>query len=183
MPHQFKGERILMRIFLGESDRCRRGRHEGKPLWEAILLTLRDEGCAGATVTRGIAGFGASARLHTGKVLRLSSDLPLVVEVVEDEEKLDHILPVLDEMMGAGLVTMERVRVLMYRPGHLTDEELEDAERELHRADPVRPPPGEQSEDSPDERPARASEEPPGQPPVQPPGEPPKRPPPEGEGD
>lgn len=115
MPHRFKGERTLMRIFLGENDRCEAGSHKGKPLYEALLLTLRAEGCAGATVVRGIAGFGASAKLHTDKVLRLSSDLPVIVEVVDDEEKLQRILPMLDDMMGSGLITMERARVILYR--------------------------------------------------------------------
>ena len=116
MPHRFKGERTLMRIFLGESDRCRSGAHKGLPLYEAILLMLREEGCAGATVVRAIAGFGPSAKLHTGKVLRLSSDLPVIVEVVDDEENLQRFLPNLDEMMGGGLITMERAQVILYRP-------------------------------------------------------------------
>ena len=116
MPHGLRGERTLMRIFLGESDRCRSGPHKGLPLYEAILLTLREEGCAGATVVRGIAGFGPSAKLHTGKVLRLSSDLPVIVEVVDDEESLQEILPKLDDMMGGGLITLERAQVILYRP-------------------------------------------------------------------
>lgn len=113
----FLGERTLMRIFLGERDRCETGRHEGKPLWEAILLTLRERGCAGATVTRAVAGFGASARLHSDKVLRLSSDLPMVVEAVDTEEKLQELVAVLDELMGGGLITLERARVVLHRPG------------------------------------------------------------------
>ena len=120
MPHRFKGERTLMRIFLGENDRCSAGPHKGKPLYEAILLMLREEGCAGATVVRAIAGFGASAKLHTGKVLRLSSDLPVIVEVVDDEDNLQRFLPNLDEMMGGGLITMERAQVILYR----ADEEI-----------------------------------------------------------
>jgi len=115
MTERFEGERTLMRIFLGESDHCATGPHRGKPLYEAILLTLRDEGCAGATVVRGIAGFGASARLHTSKVLRLSNDLPIIVEVVDDEAVLQRILPRLDEVMGGGLITLERAHVVMYR--------------------------------------------------------------------
>lgn len=115
MTKRFEGERTLMRIFLGESDRCPVGPHKGKPLYEAVLLTLREHGCAGATVVRGIAGFGPSAKLHTAQVLRLSSDLPVIVEVVDEEESLQEILPLLDEMMGGGLVTMERARVVMYR--------------------------------------------------------------------
>jgi hypothetical protein len=115
MTEGFRGERTLMRIFLGESDRCASGPHKGRPLYEAILLTLREEGCAGATVVRAIAGFGPSAKLHTGKVLRLSTDLPVIVEVVDEEEKLQRILPWLEEVMGGGLITMERARVIFYR--------------------------------------------------------------------
>lgn len=116
MSQRFEGERTLMRIFLGESDRCQSGAHEGEPLHEAILLLLRERGFAGATAVRAVAGFGASARLHTGKVLRLSTDLPVIVEVVEREEKIQEVLPELDEMMGGGLITLERARVIMYRP-------------------------------------------------------------------
>jgi len=115
MPHWFEGERTLMRIFLGESDRCPSGPHKGKALYEAILLTLREEGCAGATVVRAIAGFGPSATLHTGRVLRLSSDLPVIVEVVDDEETLQRMLPQLEGIMGGGLITLEKARVVMYR--------------------------------------------------------------------
>jgi len=106
-----------MRIFLGEADRAGSGPHKGLPLYEAILLTLREEGCAGATVVRAIAGFGPSATLHTDKVLRLSSDLPVIVEVVDEEENLQRILPLIDELMGGGLITMERAKVILYRPG------------------------------------------------------------------
>lgn len=116
MPHGLTGERTLMRIFIGESDRCGAGDHEGRPLYEAILLTLRERGLAGATVLRGIAGFGASSRLHTDRVLRLSGDLPVVVEVVEREEAIQEILPVLDELIEGGLITLERARVILYRP-------------------------------------------------------------------
>lgn len=115
MTERFRGERTLMRVFLGESDRCRVGPHSGKPLYEAILLTLRERGFAGATVVRGMAGFGASARIHTGKILRLSTDLPVIVEVVEEESRIQEVLPVLDEMIGGGLVTLERARVILYR--------------------------------------------------------------------
>lgn len=115
MTRSFEGERTLMRIFIGESDRCPDGPHKGLPLFEAILLTLRDEGCAGATVVRAIAGFGASAKLHTGKVLRLSTDLPIIVEVVDDEERLQDVLPAMDAIMGGGLITLEKARVVMYR--------------------------------------------------------------------
>lgn len=116
MVERFEGERTLMRVFLGESDRAASGPHAGKPLYEAILLTLRERGFAGATVVRGIAGFGASARLHTGKVLRLSSDLPVIVEVVETEERVREVLPELDRMVGGGLITLERAHVITYRP-------------------------------------------------------------------
>jgi len=118
MPHGFHGERTLMRIFLGESDRCLTGPHKGKALYEAILLMLREKGCAGATVVRAIAGFGPSAKIHTGRVLRLSTDLPVIVEVVDDEDNLQRILPELDEMMGGGLITMERAHVILYRSGN-----------------------------------------------------------------
>lgn len=116
MPHRFRGERTLMRIFIGESDRCRSGPHQGRPLYEAILRTLRERGFAGATVVRGIAGFGASARVHTEKILRLSSDLPVIVEVVEKESRIQEVLPELDAMIGGGLITLERARVILYRP-------------------------------------------------------------------
>ncbi len=115
MTRRFEGDRTLMRIFLGESDRCPEGPHKGKPLYEALLLTLREEGCAGATVVRAIAGFGPSARLHTDKVLRLSTDLPIIVEVVENEEVLKCILPTLDRLMGGGLITLEKAHVVLYR--------------------------------------------------------------------
>jgi len=114
--HGLTGERTLMRIFFGESDRCDGGAHRGKPLHDAIVRVLRERGLAGATVLRGIAGFGASARVHTARVLELSLDLPMVVEVVDTEEKIQAVLPALDGMIGGGLVTLERVRVILYRP-------------------------------------------------------------------
>jgi hypothetical protein len=123
MSHRFTGERTLMRIFLGESDRCTDGPHSGKPLYEAILLALRERGFAGATVLRGIAGFGASTKLHTDRVLRLSGDLPVVVEVVEREEEIQAVLPLLDEMIDGGLITLERARVILYRPARPVDED------------------------------------------------------------
>jgi len=128
MAHRFRGERTLMRIFIGESDRVEKGPHKGKPLYMGLVLTLRERGFAGATVLRGIAGFGASARLHTDRVLRLSVDLPLVVEVVETEEKIQEILPELDQLIGGGLVTLEKARVLLYRPAGLPQ-----TGRSLHR--------------------------------------------------
>jgi len=111
MPHGFKGERTLMRIFIGESDK-----YHGKPLYEALLEKFREKGLAGATVIRGVAGFGASSVVHTEKVLRLSLDLPLIIEVVETEEAIQRILPDLDDMIGGGLITLERAQVILYRP-------------------------------------------------------------------
>lgn len=117
MTRHFEGERTLMRIFIGESDRCEEGPHAGKPLYEALLTLLRERGFAGATVLRGIAGFGANAKIHTDRILRLSSDLPIVVEVVETAEKIDEVRPELDRMIGGGLITLERAHVVLYRPG------------------------------------------------------------------
>jgi PII-like signaling protein len=108
LPH----EAVLLRIFLGESDRWGH-----KPLYEAIVLKAREVHLAGATVLRGPMGFGKSSRLHTAKILRLSMDLPLVIEIVDTEEKIQSFLPVLDEMMGGGLVTLEKVKVIDYRAG------------------------------------------------------------------
>lgn len=109
---RFEGERTLMRIFIGESDK-----HHGKPLYEAIVIRLRERGIAGATVLRGVSGFGASSTIHSDKILRLSLDLPIVIEVVEKEETIREILPDLDEMIGGGLITLERAHVIMYRHG------------------------------------------------------------------
>ena len=102
----------LLRIFLGESDRW-----HGRPLYEAIVLKARELHLAGATVLRGPMGFGANSRLHTAKVLRLSEDLPMVIEIVDSREKVDGILPALEEMMAGtgGLVTLENVEVIRYR--------------------------------------------------------------------
>ena len=117
MTEKFRGERTLMRVFIGESDRCVAGTHKGRPLYEALLLFFRERGFAGATVVRGMAGFGASARLHTDRVLRLSTDLPVIVEVVEEEDRIQEVLPELDVMIGGGLVTLEKARVILYRLG------------------------------------------------------------------
>ena len=103
---------ILLRIFIGESDRW-----EHKPLYEAIVLRARELQLAGATVTRGLMGFGQDSRLHTAKILRLSMDLPLVIEIVDSEEKINAFLPELEKMIGGGLVTMEQVKVVAYRDG------------------------------------------------------------------
>jgi PII-like signaling protein len=116
MRHSLMGERTLMRIFCGERDRCARGPAAGQPLHEALVALLRNRDFAGATVVRGLAGFGASARMHTAHLLDLSLDLPLVVVVVDTEEKIQGILPELDEMVDGGLITLEKVRVVLYRP-------------------------------------------------------------------
>jgi PII-like signaling protein len=113
--HGLSGERVLMRIHIGESDRW-----EGRPLHDAIVALLRERHFAGATVLRGITGFGATARVHTDRILRLSLDLPMVVECVDTQEKIDEILPVLDRMLGGGLITLEKVKVITYRPGEPT---------------------------------------------------------------
>ena len=105
------GEQVLMRIFIGEADR-----HGGAPLYKALLELFRKEGIAGATVLRGIAGFGAKSHMHTASILRLSQDLPIVVEVVDSHDKIDALFPRLDEMVREGLVTLEKVRVLRYAP-------------------------------------------------------------------
>ena len=106
---QLPRQAVLLRIFLGENDR-----HEHKPLYEAIVLKAREMHLAGATVLRGPMSYGHSSRLHTAKILRLSEDLPVVIEIVESEEKINEFLPVLDGMMGSGLVTLEKVQVLQY---------------------------------------------------------------------
>ncbi|MBI5836830.1 MAG: DUF190 domain-containing protein [Candidatus Eisenbacteria bacterium] len=102
----------LLRIFIGESDR-----HEGHPLHEWLVRAARERGLAGATVIRGIAGFGAHSRLHTSKILRLSEDLPIVVEIVDTEEKIEAFLPVVDGAIREGLATVEKVNVRLYRSG------------------------------------------------------------------
>lgn len=109
--HQkFVGERTLMRIHIGESDRW-----HGKPLYEAIVEMFRHENFSGVTVLRGVGGYGSSSIYHTEKVLRLSQDLPIVIEAVEYDERIEAILPRLDDMIGGGLITLEKVRVILYR--------------------------------------------------------------------
>jgi PII-like signaling protein len=102
-------EATLLRVFLGESDR-----HEGRPLYEAIVLKAREMHLGGATVLRGVMGFGRSSRLHTTKVLRLSEDLPIVVEIADAEDKIQALLPWLEQAVTGGLITLERARVLRY---------------------------------------------------------------------
>lgn len=103
-------EAELLRVFIGESDK-----HEGKPLYEQIVLAARRRGMAGATALRGVLGFGGHSRIHTAKILRLSEDLPMVVEIVDTPERIEAFLPELDEMIAEGLVTLEKVRVIAYR--------------------------------------------------------------------
>ena len=112
IPH----EAVLLRIFIGESDRW-----EHHPLYEAIVLKAREAHLAGATVLRGPMGFGKSSRLHTAKILRLSMDLPVVIEIVDSEDKINAFLPVLDPMIGGGLVMVEKVKVIEYRGTSRTD--------------------------------------------------------------
>ena len=112
---QIPTDAMLLRIFIGESDRW-----QHRPLYEAIVLKAREMHLAGATVLRGPMGFGKASRLHTAKILRLSMDLPLVIEIVDSEVKINTFLPVLDEMVGGGLVTLERVKVIDYRAGKET---------------------------------------------------------------
>jgi PII-like signaling protein len=107
---KFEGEGKLVRIFIGESDTW-----HGKPLYQAIVERVRGDGLAGATVIRGIEGFGSSSRLHTSRILRLSEDLPVVIEIVDTAERIDDVLPLLDEMVSEGMVTVERVDVIAYR--------------------------------------------------------------------
>lgn len=106
------GDGYLLRIFVGESDR-----YEHHPLYESIVLKAREDGLSGATVYRGVMGFGKNSTLHTAKILRLSEDLPMVVEIVDTLEKVEKFLPVLDGMISDGLVTLEKIRVIHYKAG------------------------------------------------------------------
>ncbi len=106
-----KGERVLMRIHIAERDRYR-----GRPLYQAIVELLREKHYAGATVLRAIRGFGSNSKIRSDRVEALSLDLPVIVECIDTEEKIEAILPTLDEMIGGGLITLERARVIMYRP-------------------------------------------------------------------
>jgi uncharacterized protein len=107
---QLSEDGYLLRIFVGESDK-----HGHQPLYEAIVLQARERGLSGATVTRGVMGFGKNSILHTAKILRLSEDLPMIIEIADSLKKIESFLPALDEMMTEGLVTLEKVRVLQYR--------------------------------------------------------------------
>jgi PII-like signaling protein len=107
---RFEGDRTLMRIHIGESDRW-----HGKLLYEAIVELLRKEGFYGATVLRGVGGYGSASRYHSDKILRLSQDLPIIIEVIEYAERIEKILPRLDEMVDGGLITLEKTHVILYR--------------------------------------------------------------------
>jgi PII-like signaling protein len=109
---KIEGEQVLMRIFIGESDRWER-----RPLYAALLELFRAKGLAGATVLKGVAGFGPDSIIHQASLLRMSSDLPLVLEVVDTQEHLEGVLPEVDRMMSGGLITMEKVRVVRYERG------------------------------------------------------------------
>ena len=109
---KIEGDGQLLRVFIGESDR-----YDGKPLYEAIVHQAHESGLAGATVLRGIEGFGAHSRIHTTKILRLSDDLPIVVEIVDKEERISQFIPILDQMVSEGLITLEKVHILAYRHG------------------------------------------------------------------
>jgi PII-like signaling protein len=107
---KIEGEGLLLRIFVGESDNW-----HGKPLYQAIVERVREAGLAGATVLRGLEGFGAHSRIHTTRILRLSEDLPVLIEIVDQAERIEAIVPELEKMIGEGLMTLERVHVLVYR--------------------------------------------------------------------
>jgi uncharacterized protein len=109
---QLPEDAVLLRIYIGESDRWKH-----QPLYEAIVLKARELHLAGATVLRGPMGFGAASRIHTAKILRLSMDLPIVIEIVDTDDKVQALLPFLDEMMGGGLVTLDKIKVIHYREG------------------------------------------------------------------
>lgn len=109
---KLEGEGTLLRIFIGELDKWHH-----QPLYEAIVLRARERGMAGATVLRGPMGFGAKSRLHTAKILRLSEDLPIIIEIVDKEEKIQAFLPELDPMVGDGMMTTEKVHIITYRAG------------------------------------------------------------------
>jgi hypothetical protein len=119
--HGFKGERTLMRIYVGERDKF-----HGKPLYEAIVMMLRNRHYAGVTVLRAIMGFGASSHLRSDRIEVLSTDLPIVIECVETADRIQAVLPELDTMIGGGLVTLERAKVIMYRPHEQAEEGADD---------------------------------------------------------
>jgi hypothetical protein len=122
---KIEGQGHLLRIFVGESDHW-----QGKPLYQAIVERAREEGLAGATVLRGIEGFGAHARMHTARILRLSEDLPVLIEIVDSEANIRRVLPALDEMIGEGLVTLEKVEIIAYRGRRPPDAAAAENERQ-----------------------------------------------------
>jgi uncharacterized protein len=129
---QIPREAVLLRIFFGENDKFHR-----LPLHEAIVLKAREMHLAGATVLRGHIGFGHSSRIHASKLLRLSQDLPVVVEVIDSQEKIDSFLPVLDGMMSSGLITMERAEVLQYGPEEIRPFKIVEQERDPRLRRPI----------------------------------------------
>lgn len=116
---ELDSESLLMRILIGESDR-----HQGKPLYQLLVEMMRRENIAGATVLRGILGFGASSQLHTAHILRLSQDMPIVIEVVDTKENIDRILPEIEKVMTGGLITLEKVKVIRYSAKESGDGDL-----------------------------------------------------------
>src|SRR3954463_461559 len=130
--HGLKGERVLMRVHIGERDKF-----EGEPLYWAIVQLLRKRHYAGATVTRGIMSFGASSRIHAAKFLDLSLDLPIVVECVETQEMIDAILPALDQMVGGGLITLVKVNVITYRPHAAAQGDAADFPAQMTGTNPI----------------------------------------------
>lgn len=124
--HGLKGERVLLRVHVEEQDKC-----GGRPLYEAIVEMLRRRHYAGATVLRGTLGFGPSGRVHTEHTFAVREDLPVIIEVVDTEERIQAVLPDLDRMVGGGLITLEKVRVIMYRPGATAEERAEDHEIDI----------------------------------------------------
>src|SRR5216110_2566838 len=130
--HGLKGERVLMRIHIGERDKF-----NGEPLYWAIVQLLRKRHMAGATVTRGIMAFGASSRIHAAKFLELSLDLPIVIECVETQENIDAILPELDRMVTGGLITLERVNVITYRPHETAEGRTDEIPAHMTSSSPI----------------------------------------------
>jgi hypothetical protein len=118
---KIEGEGQLLRIFIGESDHW-----QGRPLHEAIVLAAREQGLAGATVLRGLEGFGANSRIHTVKILRLSEDLPLVIEIVDKADRIANFLPTLDQMVTEGMITLEKVNIPVYRHNAPSDSATSD---------------------------------------------------------
>jgi PII-like signaling protein len=133
--HGLKGERVLMRIHVEEQDK-----HKGHPAYEAIIELLRKRHYSGATAIRGVLGFGPSGRVHTGRRFSVKEDLPVVIEVIDTEERIQAILPDIDRIVGGGLVTLENVRVIMYRPNVTPEERAEDHEIDVTGSWRVIPP-------------------------------------------